>query len=139
MLVGLNDIKLINKGVHDNFSYTCEQVCGTTTNIFNVGGCNVRRVTYNGLIDLSSDVVCLKPINSMWHNQACLIGEFGLCGVETLHLCLEKLISENVVKLRNIGYDVVGQTHEGKKRNVSKVLYHETLPKELISYLKPRL
>jgi len=68
-----------------------------------------------------------------------LIGEFGLCGVETLHLCLEKLISENVVKLRNIGYDVVGQTHEGKKRNVSKVLYHETLPKELISYLKPRL
>jgi hypothetical protein len=52
LLVGLNDIKLINKGIHDNCIYTCEQVCGTTTNIFNVGECNAHRVTYNGLIDI---------------------------------------------------------------------------------------
>jgi hypothetical protein len=38
------------------------------------------------------------------------MGEFKLCDVETLQLCPEELISENVVKWRNIGYDVVGQT-----------------------------
>jgi hypothetical protein len=139
LLVGLNDIKLINKGIHDNCSYTCEQVCGTTTNIFSVGECNAHRVTYNGLIDIQGDVVCLKPIASMWHNQACLMGEFGFCGVEILHLCPEELILENVIKWKNIGYDVVGQTPEGKEKKTLKVFYHETPFRELISNLKPRL
>lgn len=98
MLVGLNDIRLISKGVHHNCNYTCEQACGTTANIFSVGKCNTHCVTYSGLIDLSGDVVCLKPTNSTWHNPAYLMGEFGLCGVETLHLCPEEFISENVVK-----------------------------------------
>jgi hypothetical protein len=115
-LVGLNEIKLINKGIHDNCSYTCEQVCGTNANIISVGECNAHRVTYNNLIDLSGDVVCLKPTNFMWHNHACLMGEFGLCGIETLQLYPEELISENVVKWRNIGYDVVGQTPEGREK-----------------------
>jgi hypothetical protein len=56
MLVGLNDIRLISKGIHDNCSYTCEQVCGTIINIFSVGKCNGHRATYNGLIDLLGDV-----------------------------------------------------------------------------------
>jgi hypothetical protein len=67
------------------------------------------------------------------------MGEFGFCGVETLHLCPEELILENVIKWKNIGYDVVGQTPEGKEKKTLKVFYHETPLRELISNLKPRL
>ncbi len=97
MLVGLNDITLISKGIHDNCSCTCEQVYGIFANIFSASECNVHHVTYNGLTNLLSGVFCLKLVDFMWHDQACLMGECGLCGVETLHLCPNKLISKNVV------------------------------------------
>jgi hypothetical protein len=44
-----------------------------------------------------------------------------------------------LVKWISIGYDVVVQTFNGKNKKAPKVLYNETFPRELISYLKPRL
>ncbi len=74
-----------------------------------------------------------------WHNQACLMGECRFCGVQNFNLCPQALFSNMLVKWRNIGYDVVGHTANGKNKKAHKVLYNETPPRELISYLKPRL
>jgi hypothetical protein len=66
------------------------------------------------------------------------MGECRLYGIQNLNLCLHELSLNMLVKWKNIGYDV-GQTFDGRDKKAPKVLYNETPPKELISYLKPRL
>ncbi len=56
-----------------------------------------------------------------------------------MNLCPHELFSNMLVKWKSIGYDVVGQTFNGRNKKAPKVLYNETPPRELISYFKPRL
>jgi hypothetical protein len=56
--------------------------------------------------------------------------------IQTLNMCPKNISSEKLVKWRNISYDVVGHTLNGKEKKVPKVLYHDTPPRKLVSYLK---
>jgi hypothetical protein len=44
-----------------------------------------------------------------------------------------------MVKWKSIGYKIIGMTEEGNPQKASVLEYRETLPRELIEYLKPKL
>ncbi len=118
--MGLNDIKLVEKRVHDTYRCTCAQACKNNSNLINVGKCNVQHVTYNSFIDLWTIVICMEPKTFAWHNRTYVMGKCKLCGIETLNMCLEELISKKLVKWTNIGYDVVGHTLMAKRKKLQR-------------------
>jgi hypothetical protein len=61
-LVGLNDIKLDGKGIYDTYMCTCAQVCDTNVDLISVDKCNVHHVTYHGLTNLWTAIICMKLI-----------------------------------------------------------------------------
>jgi predicted restriction endonuclease len=48
------------------------------------------------------------------------MGKCKLCGIETLNMCLEELISKKLVKWISIGYDVVGHTLMAKRKKLQR-------------------
>jgi hypothetical protein len=73
----------------------------------------------------------------MWHHSQCIASECACCGWKPFWLCLWVFNTNDLIKWHKIGYEVVGHTEEGKEKKVSKIEFHETPPKESISYLKP--
>jgi hypothetical protein len=60
------------------------------------------------------------------------------CGWKSLRLCPRELDTNDLIKWCNIGYEVFGHIEEGKEKKASKIEFHETPSKDLISYLRPR-
>jgi hypothetical protein len=67
------------------------------------------------------------------------MGDCHSCGIELLKVHQEELCTSKNTQWRSIGHEVVGRTFEGQDKKVSKVMYNDTTPLELIEYLKPHL
>jgi hypothetical protein len=74
-----------------------------------------------------------------WHNNQSLLGKCVECGVHKLPFCLQELTFNALVKWRNIGNEIMGISKDGGLKKVPKVLYHDTLAKDLVKYMKPKL
>jgi hypothetical protein len=66
------------------------------------------------------------------------MGKCHNSGVDTFKMCPMELHFEKLISWKNIGYEIVGFTKEGKEK-VSKMEYNETPPCAFIQYLKPHL
>jgi hypothetical protein len=75
----------------------------------------------------------------MWHKWHCLMGTCTDCGLELLKVCPLELGSNKLMKSKCIGYKVVGTTEDGVPRKAVILEYQETLARELVEYLKPKL
>jgi hypothetical protein len=88
---------------------------------------------------LWSSILCpIRPLH-LWHKRECLLRECTHCRENTLKICLIELKSTNIVPRKSIGFEVVGQTEDGKEKKALKVLYNESVPKELFQYMKQKL
>ena len=101
--------------------------------------CNATSNVYVRMTQLWSSVLCDKDELACWHQRGCLLGDCSHCGVETLKVCPVEASSDILIKWRSIGQEVVGYTDEGKEKKAACVEYHETQPRALLDYLKPRL
>jgi hypothetical protein len=59
-------------------------------------------------------MLCPKLELSLWHEKSCLEGLCSNYGVDNLHICPKELISSQSVQWKNIGYEVVGNTDDGR-------------------------
>jgi hypothetical protein len=127
LLIALNDLQKDLHGIHANCLCICNQVCIESSN----HGCMACTSQFSGLIALWSSVLCpIRPLH-LWHKRECLLGEYSHCGANTLKICPIELKSTDIVPWKSIGSEIVGQTEDGKDKKVPKVVYNETMPKEL--------
>lgn len=124
------------KGIHENCRCSYNDIY-----VVNVGGiiddiCHALVCTYKGLTTLLSSILCDKKADVEWHQRACFTCECICCGAKTLLVCPVELHTNESISWRNIDYEVVGHTEEGKEKKSTNIEFHETTPKELISYLK---
>ncbi len=42
---------------------------------------------FGGIIDLWMSILCVKPLNSLWHERECLLGNYPDCGIQVLKIC----------------------------------------------------
>jgi hypothetical protein len=54
-------------------------------------------------------------------------------------MCPQELASDTLVKWWSIGNEIVGVSKNGGSKKVPKVLYHDTLAKDLVTYMKAKL
>jgi hypothetical protein len=71
--------------------------------------------------------------------KSCLEGLCSNCGVDSLKICLEELISNQLVQWKSIGYEVLGKTSDERDKKAQKLEYHESHPIIMLEYLKPHL
>jgi hypothetical protein len=100
--------------------------------------CHAQSQTYSGLTTLWTFIICEKE-DVDWHQRDCLSSDYVYYGVKSLPLCPNELQSNALFQWCSIGYEVVRHIEEGKEKKTSKVEFHETPPRKLISYLKLRL
>jgi len=143
----LNELRLglnalwVGKHVHDSYcACSCEGICRLETNtMFNELSCFACFQTYNTLISLWSSLLCSKEQNDEFHKRSYIMGDYLLCGIKFLNVCLKELSISTKIEWHNINYEVVGKTSNFQDKKVSKVMYNGTKPFELIKYLKPHL
>jgi hypothetical protein len=68
-----------------------------------------------------------------------LLENYVQCGVHKLALCPTELTFTTLVKWRSIGNEVVGIAKDGGLKKMPKVLYHDTLARDLVKYMKLKL
>ncbi len=56
-----------------------------------------------------------------------------------MKVCPTELISNQLVQWKNIKYEVVGKTDDGKDKKPHTLEYHESHHVTLLEYLKPHL
>jgi hypothetical protein len=135
LLTALNDFWKDLHGIHAGFLCTCNQVCIESSD----HGCMACTLHFSGLIVLWSSVLCpIRPLH-LWHQRKYLLGECTHCGANTLRICPLELRSTNIVAWKSISSEVVGQIDDGKDKKAPKVVYNETVRKELFQYMKPKL
>lgn len=129
----------MGKGIHDHYSYTSNEVyniqqhdCMQPSN-----KCSTNLVFFNGLSQLWMLVFCPKLELSLWHAESCLEGLCSNCGIDNLKICLEELISNQLVQWKSIGYEVLGKTNDKRDKKAQKLEYHESHPIILLEHLKP--
>jgi hypothetical protein len=67
------------------------------------------------------------------------MGDYPRCGIQLLKVCPKELVNHKKTQWHNIGHEVVGTTTDGQEKKVSRVMYNDTTPIDLIQYLKPQL
>jgi hypothetical protein len=55
-----------------------------------VGDCYANQITFVGLVDLSSSIICPKPVGDEWYKQNCLMGDYSSCAINTIKVCPTK-------------------------------------------------
>jgi hypothetical protein len=63
-------------------------------------------------------ILCAKPLNSLWHKRERLLGNYPDCGIQMSKICFQELLLRYLIKWKSIGYEVVGQSEEGKDKKV---------------------
>jgi hypothetical protein len=101
--------------------------------------CSTHFETYNTLISMWTWILCAKEDNVEFHRRSCIIGDCHSWGIELLKVCLKELCINKKTQWRSVGHEVAGKFFEGWEKKVSRLLYNDTTPFELIKYLKPRL
>jgi hypothetical protein len=49
-----------------------------------------NQITFAGLDDLYSSIICPKLVGDEWQKQNCLMGDCSSCGINTLKVCPTK-------------------------------------------------
>jgi hypothetical protein len=80
-------------------------------------------------------ILCVKPLNSLWHKRECLLGDYPDYGIQMSKICFQELLSRHLIKWKNIGYEMVGQIEESKDRKVPTMKYNETTFVDYVKYL----
>ena len=139
LLNALDIMRTDKQGVHFNCTCHCDMVCGGVGCEHTFTMCDAHKLKYERLTALWTSILCPIDEFSMWHKRDCLMGNCVDCGLQLLRVCPLELSSEKMVKWKSIGYKTVGTTEEGNPRKASMLEYRETVPRELIEYLKPKL
>jgi hypothetical protein len=131
----------MGKGIHDDYSCTWNEVCNIQKHHYTqpLDKCFVNLVFFNDLTQLWMSVFFPKPELSLWHAKSCLEGLCSNYGVDNLKVCLKELNPSQLVQWKNIKYEVVGKTNDGRDKKARKLEYHESHPIVLLEYLKPHL
>jgi hypothetical protein len=101
--------------------------------------CFTRFHLFGGIIDQWMSILCAKPLNSLWHKRECSLGDWCDCGIQMLKICFQKLLYRHLMKWKSIGYEVVGQTKEGKDMKIPTMMYNETTFVNYVRYMQPHL
>ncbi len=141
LLLGISDMKTMGKGIHDHYSCTCNEVCNIQQHdcMQPLDKCFANLAFFNVLTQLWMLVICPKLELSLWHAKSCLEGLCSNYGVNNLKICPEELNSNQLAPWKNIGYEVVGKTSDGRDKKAQKLEYHESHPIALLEYMKPHL
>ncbi len=67
------------------------------------------------------------------------MGDYPIFGIQLFQVYLKELVSHRKTQWCDIGHEVVGTTTNGQEKKISKVMYNDTTPIDLIKDLKPRL
>jgi hypothetical protein len=86
-----------------------------------------------------NSILCAKDETTEFHKRGCIMGDYLRCKIELLDIYPHELTTERHTQCHNIGHEMVGKSANGQDKKISKVIYNDTTPLELIQYLKPRL
>ncbi len=73
--IGLYDVHSETSGIHVNYACRCVDVC-CPIDAQDVGDCCASQITFVGLVDLSSFILCPKRVGDEWYMQDCLMGDY---------------------------------------------------------------
>lgn len=128
-----------NLGLHSLNKCDCScEVCKTIDGFRQ--GCATKHGTFSDLIVMWEAIFYPQDEFSEWHKRECLIGEYNLCKVDILPICLveEEGSSSAMVKWKNFSMENI-IIKGGEERKKLKLFYKSTISSELIQYLKPKL
>jgi len=84
--IGLNNMHSKISSIHANCACRCVDVYYPIY-VQDVGDCYANQITFTGLVDLSSSILCPKPVGDEWHKRDCLMGDCLSYGINTLKVC----------------------------------------------------
>jgi len=121
-------------GIHVACLCKCPKVCigdveSTSTCLY-----STRFHLFGVITNLWMSILCVKPLNFLWHKRECLLGDCLDCGIQ-IKICFQELFSRHLIKWKNIGYEMVGQIEESKDRMVPTMKYSETTFVDYVKYL----
>jgi hypothetical protein len=117
----------------------CHNICNPGPRADGVVRCVARSTCFPNLTSLWSSILCPVPEFSLFHRRQCLMGDRENCGIQQFKVCDQEYATEQKVQWRHIGSEVVGKTRDGRDKKVPRVMFQETVPREMITYLRPKM
>lgn len=146
--IGFNNLRSSSSHNGDNHSSCecfCDVVCSnpvehSTSSIGSVT-CQANLHVYKGITHLAEASLCPKPTGSSWHKLSCLKSECPKCGFNIIPLCDKELdpSSDKLVSWCRFEKMAAGKTKFGEQREVTRLEYKVTSPRQFLAYAKPRI
>jgi hypothetical protein len=139
LLRALNEFRKDLSSIHGACLCDCEAVCSRGAEPSSHQGCGAAVQAHDRFSAFWFSVLCPINPNWLWHKRECLLGECSSYGVDTLNICPLELRSNQVIKWKSIGYEIIGHGEDGRDKKAPKVMYNKIAAREFFQYLKPKL
>ncbi len=138
--IGLNNMHSKIDSIHANCAGRCVDVC-YPIDVQDVGNCCANQITFARLVDLSNFIICPKPIGDKLHKQDCLMGDFSLCGINTLNIYATKklLCVSRMMQWQQYAKVFIGQKDNGDDQKMMQLQYMDTPTFKPLDYLHPKI
>lgn len=93
---GLNDMQSHPASIHIACLCKCPEVCAMEVKGVPNCPCPIQSSLFSGITH--TFIMCVKPLDSMWHKNKCLLRECPNCGIQNLKIYSHELLFDQRMK-----------------------------------------